>query len=84
MSGLDAFREVKRIIDSKTDCPVVSSVNRQSGEIVQFKDTTNLDRFTRLNYDSIVDGLEQQMKRNGLLQGRNSDNTSPATIPQCI
>lgn len=81
MSGLDAFREVKRIIDSKTDCPVVSSVNRQSGEIVQFKDTTNLDRFTRLNYDSIVDGLEQQMKRNGLLQGRNSDNTSPATIP---
>jgi hypothetical protein len=81
ISGLDAFREVKRMIDSKADCPLSTAVNRQSGEIVEFRDYTHLDRFTRQHRDSIIEGLDQQMKRNGLLQGRNSDNTSPLTIP---
>ncbi len=81
ISGSDAFREVKRILESKNDCPSANSVNRKSGEIVEFKDTTNLDRFIRQHRDSIIDGLDQQMKRIGLLQGRNSDATSPATIP---
>ena len=80
ISGSDAYREVKRILEIKADCPLSTAVNRQSGEIVEFKDTSNADRFVRQNRDSIIDGLDQQMKRGGLLQGRNSDNTSPATI----
>lgn len=81
ISGLDAFREVKRMFESKADCPQSTAVNRKSGEIVEFRDYSHLDRFVRQHRDSIIEGLDQQMKRNGLLQGRNSDNTSPTTIP---
>lgn len=81
ISGLDAFREVKRMIESKADCPQSTAVNRKSGEIVEFRDYSHLDRFVRQNRDSVIEGLDQQMKRGGLLQGRNSDNTSPSTIP---
>lgn len=82
ISGTDAFREVKRMFESKADCPVSNAINSKTGQIVEFRDTTNFDRFVRLNKDAVADGLEHQMKRAGLLQGRgNSDATSPATIP---
>ena len=72
ISGKDAFREMNRILDSRSDTPTAVSVNAYTGETFTQRDTTVLDTFVRENKQSCIQGLDTALKAAGLLRGKTA------------